>query len=148
MLEYLLKASSFFFFKQKTAYEMAQCDWSSDVCSSDLDDGHVLEPAVVAAPGHGRGPTRRMVPGHELHRLVSEPQLRDADARTGHALETPEPVRVHDGVRHPAKLEDGGVERDRAVHVGHRERDRAHGSHGRGARRPGDGRWAAELLCL
>src|SRR6188508_3596164 len=27
----------FFFFKQKTAYEMAQCDWSSDVCSSDLD---------------------------------------------------------------------------------------------------------------
>ena len=27
----------FFFFKQKTAYEMA-CDWSSDVCSSDLDD--------------------------------------------------------------------------------------------------------------
>ena len=25
----------FFFFKQKTAYEMA-CDWSSDVCSSDL----------------------------------------------------------------------------------------------------------------
>src|SRR5881397_2601599 len=25
-----------FFFKQKTAYEMAQCDWSSDVCSSDL----------------------------------------------------------------------------------------------------------------
>src|SRR5881397_4270804 len=28
--------SFFFFFKQKTAYEMAQCDWSSDVCSSDL----------------------------------------------------------------------------------------------------------------
>ena len=27
----------FFFFKQKTAYEIYQCDWSSDVCSSDLD---------------------------------------------------------------------------------------------------------------
>src|SRR5881296_3657722 len=25
-----------FFFKQKTAYEMLLCDWSSDVCSSDL----------------------------------------------------------------------------------------------------------------
>ena len=24
------------FFKQKTAYEMSLCDWSSDVCSSDL----------------------------------------------------------------------------------------------------------------
>ena len=25
-----------FFFKQKTAYEIRNCDWSSDVCSSDL----------------------------------------------------------------------------------------------------------------
>src|SRR3546814_2380784 len=30
---------SFFFFKQKTAYEMRISDWSSDVCSSDLDHG-------------------------------------------------------------------------------------------------------------
>src|SRR3546814_19660750 len=28
--------SDFFFFKQKTAYEMRISDWSSDVCSSDL----------------------------------------------------------------------------------------------------------------
>src|SRR3546814_4594501 len=28
--------TSFFFFKQKTAYEMRISDWSSDVCSSDL----------------------------------------------------------------------------------------------------------------
>ena len=27
----------FFFFKQKTAYEILRSDWSSDVCSSDLD---------------------------------------------------------------------------------------------------------------
>ena len=26
----------FFFFKQKAAYEILTCDWSSDVCSSDL----------------------------------------------------------------------------------------------------------------
>src|SRR3546814_16033605 len=30
---------SFFFFKQKTAYEMRISDWSSDVCSSDLNRG-------------------------------------------------------------------------------------------------------------
>ena len=30
-----------FFFKQKTAYEMCGRDWSSDVCSSDLDGIHV-----------------------------------------------------------------------------------------------------------
>ena len=30
-----------FFFKQKTAYEIYQCDWSSDVCSSDLAIGCV-----------------------------------------------------------------------------------------------------------
>ena len=27
----------FFFFKQKTAYEVGTGDWSSDVCSSDLE---------------------------------------------------------------------------------------------------------------
>src|SRR3546814_661916 len=34
----------FFFFKQKTAYEMRISDWSSDVCSSDLPVkyGHCL----------------------------------------------------------------------------------------------------------
>src|SRR3546814_5795420 len=31
--------SFFFFFKQKTAYEMRISDWSSDVCSSDLLGG-------------------------------------------------------------------------------------------------------------
>src|SRR3546814_7419949 len=31
---------SFFFFKQKTAYEMRISDWSSDVCSSDLFHVH------------------------------------------------------------------------------------------------------------
>ena len=34
---------SFFFFKQKTAYEMEESDWSSDVCSSDLVVGDELE---------------------------------------------------------------------------------------------------------
>src|SRR3546814_15578885 len=42
----------FFFFKQKTAYEMRISDWSSDVCSSDLiDDGdqqHALPRRVRA----------------------------------------------------------------------------------------------------
>src|SRR3546814_12912302 len=32
----MLLVSIFFFFKQKTAYEMRISDWSSDVCSSDL----------------------------------------------------------------------------------------------------------------
>src|SRR3546814_5662932 len=32
--------SFFFFFKQKTAYDMRISDWSSDVCSSDLHAEH------------------------------------------------------------------------------------------------------------
>src|SRR3546814_8825842 len=31
----------FFFFKQKTAYEMRISDWSSDVCSSDLEQAQI-----------------------------------------------------------------------------------------------------------
>src|SRR3546814_6361737 len=36
-----LGACVFFFFKQKTAYEMRISDWSSDVCSSDLLGQHL-----------------------------------------------------------------------------------------------------------
>src|SRR3546814_5687482 len=39
---------SFFFFKQKTAYEMRISDWSSDVCSSDLVQPVVEGDRVVA----------------------------------------------------------------------------------------------------
>src|SRR3546814_2581267 len=35
-VNFTLCVSYFFFFKQKTAYEMRISDWSSDVCSSDL----------------------------------------------------------------------------------------------------------------
>src|SRR3546814_2422991 len=34
----------FFFFKQKTAYEMRISDWSSDVCSSDLTNWSLRSP--------------------------------------------------------------------------------------------------------
>src|SRR3546814_2080138 len=39
----------FFFFKQKTAYEMRISDWSSDVCSSDL---RFFRPGL-SHPGYG-----------------------------------------------------------------------------------------------
>src|SRR3546814_5972983 len=39
----------FFFFKQKTAYEMRISDWSSDVCSSDLYLAGVLYLGVIAS---------------------------------------------------------------------------------------------------
>src|SRR3546814_6147328 len=39
----------FFFFKQKTAYEMRISDWSSDVCSSDLAPR--IDPSAFIAPG-------------------------------------------------------------------------------------------------
>src|SRR3546814_6753441 len=37
----------FFFFKQKTAYEMRISDWSSDVCSSDLRREKPLTPTKL-----------------------------------------------------------------------------------------------------
>src|SRR3546814_11014913 len=39
MVSYVVFVIFFFFFKQKTAYEMRISDWSSDVCSSDLAAG-------------------------------------------------------------------------------------------------------------
>src|SRR3546814_277416 len=41
MYSYVIVMCVFFFFKQKTAYEMRISDWSSDVCSSDLVESAV-----------------------------------------------------------------------------------------------------------
>src|SRR3546814_395083 len=80
---------SFFFFKQKTAYELRSSDWSSDVCSSDLfpldqpspaliflapaehGDEHELEEVVITATRSSRTidniPTRvEVIAGEEL----------------------------------------------------------------------------------
>src|SRR3546814_741424 len=57
----------FFFFKQKTAYEMRISDWSSDVCSSDLPGGAAEaaarrrgdpDPGIQAGECGARGPSR------------------------------------------------------------------------------------------
>src|SRR3546814_2659404 len=67
----------FFFFKQKTAYEMRISDWSSDVCSSDLLPRHAQHrwPAgAVRVPGllRRRGARRRgAVPVGPLGREAS-----------------------------------------------------------------------------
>src|SRR3546814_19184939 len=54
----------FFFFKQKTAYEMRISDWSSDVCSSDLKVDARGRAAGIAATHHAI--ERADMAGHEL----------------------------------------------------------------------------------
>src|SRR3546814_15841001 len=76
----MLCCSMFFFFKQKTAYEMRISDWSSDVCSSDLCIGgrdvhfvSVGQPSrvfdgarLVALAGRGvKGPALRFAARYE-----------------------------------------------------------------------------------
>src|SRR3546814_3366572 len=51
----------FFFFKQKTAYEMRISDWSSDVCSSDLEAQHNLGYLYERGHGVGRNPAEAAV---------------------------------------------------------------------------------------
>src|SRR3546814_15826172 len=46
----------FFFFKQKTAYEMRISDWSSDVCSSDLVAPRVRSNSSFTEIGNCMGP--------------------------------------------------------------------------------------------
>src|SRR3546814_5613298 len=57
----------FFFFKQKTAYEMRISDWSSDVCSSDL----IAFLAAIAGAFIGRAFIAAPAPvENELHSLL------------------------------------------------------------------------------
>src|SRR3546814_7305056 len=68
-----------FFFKQKTAYEMRISDWSSDVCSSDLD--LILGANAVQQPVGERltGYAQRRAVLHQSH-IVDVGDLRIADA--------------------------------------------------------------------
>src|SRR3546814_3839068 len=75
----------FFFFKQKTAYEMRISDWSSDVCSSDLVTSE-FQPVALLPESHdarvvdGVGPdgVRR-----RCHRLRHSGQPRSEERRVG-----------------------------------------------------------------
>ena len=60
-----LSVDFFFFFKQKTAYEIYQCDWSSDVCSSDLE-------AISAGMVYAGKLSRRMgmLKREDFHKMV------------------------------------------------------------------------------
>src|SRR6187402_3017367 len=81
----------FFFFKQKTAYEMVSCDWSSDVCSSDLGGGPPRSSDTDAgACPELRGPAGgvRLQPGafdaeRSRQQLRVSPQHRSADVEPG-----------------------------------------------------------------
>src|SRR3546814_971616 len=90
----------FFFVKQKTAYEMRISDWSSDVCSSDLDAGpcpvrHVgLERAAPALHPLARQPSDRIFdagiraiwPGHRIRRADDGRNARTVDHGAWHCV--------------------------------------------------------------
>src|SRR3546814_9821576 len=84
----------FFFFKQKTAYEMRISDWSSDVCSSDLlaslfasDIALLKQVGINPIVVHGGGPQI----GRMLERLQVKSEfvdgLRVTDAATVEVVE-------------------------------------------------------------
>src|SRR3546814_20787666 len=77
----------FFFFKQKTAYEMRISDWSSDVCSSDLGDhAHrrgLSRPAGAQKGDEGTGLDRQGDFVHCHHRAVPIGPVLQPDAALG-----------------------------------------------------------------
>src|SRR3546814_7966583 len=74
----------FFFFKQKTAYEMRISDWSSDVCSSDLGFFYAVgSGSAILAPSAFWILGSRM-PLHVLDNLSAiAPQERSEERRVG-----------------------------------------------------------------
>src|SRR3546814_15009980 len=73
----------FFFFKQKTAYEMRISDWSSDVCSSDLgaDDFQILLRALTVAHVAGH-----LLVLEDLARILAVTRRTVRAVRDGHAV--------------------------------------------------------------
>src|SRR3546814_4871498 len=95
----------FFFFKQKTAYEMRISDWSSDVCSSDLyyaslrllESVKRRDPSIFTKSGImlGLGEERM-----EVHQVMDDMRSADIDFMTmGQYLQpTPKHAKVIDFV--------------------------------------------------
>src|SRR3546814_10123865 len=79
----------FFFFKQKTAYEMRISDWSSDVCSSDLIVGHLTE-ILVAAADRGRG---QIVVEHDLAEGIGQIGIVEIGGRAAGAVQPGQAIR-------------------------------------------------------
>src|SRR3546814_21172357 len=91
----------FFFFKQKTAYEMRISDWSSDVCSSDLVAAQTTPRAIQSRPIHKRQ-TGRANTTHMGARLEPEstpnmatPRARPMPAADSHAAFRHIPLSFH-----------------------------------------------------
>ena len=86
----------FFFFKQKTAYEIGTGDWSSDVCSSDLKDvTAVLHPALRSAAERAARVLDIPVTGLDfLVPDVTQPEhvIVEANERPGLANHEPQPT--------------------------------------------------------
>src|SRR3546814_21121473 len=59
LLSFYVVCFIFFFFKQKTAYEMRISDWSSDVCSSDLCPGDQRDSRSASSAGRSALARRR-----------------------------------------------------------------------------------------
>src|SRR3546814_4722868 len=61
-----------FFFKQKTAYEMRISDWSSDVCSSDLDRFSEGDPRALELNGAFNAANRGLIEFIEIFKNETE----------------------------------------------------------------------------
>src|SRR3546814_1862505 len=88
----------FFFFKQKTAYEMRISDWSSDVCSSDLRPPFpFLALLLLGLPENtGRGIARRRwsdEPAFGVGRHLL--QMVHRTLRRRHGICRPDQLRLH-----------------------------------------------------
>src|SRR3546814_1559627 len=83
---------SFFFSKQKTAYEMRISDWSSDVCSSDLLRGKPLAGAFLAVLAAASREFRGALQGFVLQRLQG---LGEGLAHVRAVLRIDQPVLLH-----------------------------------------------------
>src|SRR3546814_12426198 len=119
----------FFFFKQKTAYEMRISDWSSDVCSSDLlcrswllTEDHrrvrpgVLHPGIEAMAADERGACALELAGAGRRRVSADARHRRVFASVAPGGEARPSPGQHSGVsavgrrhQHPGRSEERRV---------------------------------------
>src|SRR3546814_1437716 len=82
MFKVYIKILKFFFFKQKTAYEVRISDWSSDVCSSDLTLIPGALPAITCTHRAPKARRRILLPDRTPRGCSTHPS-RSEERRVG-----------------------------------------------------------------
>src|SRR3990172_2387045 len=117
ILVFLSAVALFVFFERRRGHTRCSCDWSSDVCSSDLQELELKGVAIATSLAERSADPLVTENWWELHRLVNSAPKSDSDVLYAFVTDSEGRVVAHTFARgFPRQLEDANTLRRGASH--------------------------------